>query len=602
MSRRACRSAHVEANAWGKRRARDAWEDRRGAFVGHFAAARVTMKTRIGVSGGGLEQEGVRAMNQDTRKDRRVKIVSLNVRYKSATVDEFIENHAHDVSRGGIYIKTASPFPPGTLLKFEIRLASDQAVIAGVGRVVWKREGTPLTTERPAGMGVKFIKIDEPSKTVIDKLVNTKADAGKAFESEAEMPASFHEPPAAKIDAAVAKLEAPAAGKTDAPAAKVVVPTATAMLTQAAPGARPMPPRKATMMGLGIPSSSPPPLDPPSSKPGGRPSAAPRPGPVAGMFPSADADDELPKADQTVMKQAAELLEEALREAGGSMEEIGTNPLFSGSTPAPAPRKSSAPTLPSDRAPAAPQAPEVKGPSLTESKRPSAAPTAVEVKTPSIEPGAKARDADEAARARAMVAGMSPAPRRGLSEPPRTTRESPSAKVTAVSASAQTAPKKGGGGVFILLFVVVAAAAGAVVLYRDRLFGSPEAPTSTSTASTPAATPSAAASAAASAAPSASAAASASAEPEPSSSAAPSASASAAAAPSATAASATATTATVAVTATAAPTRTAPVPTATAAPVPTVAPRPTATATAAPTATATAAPRPKPKPADDNPY
>ena len=63
-------------------------------------------------------------MNQDTRKDRRVKIVSLNVRYKSATVDEFIENHAHDVSRGGIYIKTANPFPPGTLLKFEIRLAS----------------------------------------------------------------------------------------------------------------------------------------------------------------------------------------------------------------------------------------------------------------------------------------------------------------------------------------------------------------------------------------------------------------------------------------------------------------------------------------------
>ena len=51
-------------------------------------------------------------MTQDTRKDRRVKIVSLNVRYKSATVDEFIENHAHDVSRGGIFIKTGNPFPP----------------------------------------------------------------------------------------------------------------------------------------------------------------------------------------------------------------------------------------------------------------------------------------------------------------------------------------------------------------------------------------------------------------------------------------------------------------------------------------------------------
>lgn len=84
-------------------------------------------------------------MTQDTRKDRRVKIVSLNVRYKSATVDEFIENHALDVSRGGIYVKTGSPFPPGTLLKFEIRLASDQAVITGVGRVVWKRDGNQGT-------------------------------------------------------------------------------------------------------------------------------------------------------------------------------------------------------------------------------------------------------------------------------------------------------------------------------------------------------------------------------------------------------------------------------------------------------------------------
>ena len=115
-------------------------------------------------------------MTQDTRKDRRVKIVSLSVRYKSATVDEFIENHAHDVSRGGIYIKTATPFPQGTLLKFEIRLSSDQTVITGVGRVVWKREAA--AGDQPAGMGVKFIKVDDSSKVVIDRLVTTKSDAG----------------------------------------------------------------------------------------------------------------------------------------------------------------------------------------------------------------------------------------------------------------------------------------------------------------------------------------------------------------------------------------------------------------------------------------
>ncbi len=52
-------------------------------------------------------------MTQETRKDSRAKIVSLNVRYKSATVDEFIENHTYDVSKGGVFIKTATPFAPG---------------------------------------------------------------------------------------------------------------------------------------------------------------------------------------------------------------------------------------------------------------------------------------------------------------------------------------------------------------------------------------------------------------------------------------------------------------------------------------------------------
>ncbi len=49
----------------------------------------------------------------------------------------------------------------------------------------------------------------------------------------------------------------------------------------------------------------------------------------APMFPTGFADGGTePLREQTVMKQAAELLEEALKEAGGSLEEIGQNPLF----------------------------------------------------------------------------------------------------------------------------------------------------------------------------------------------------------------------------------------------------------------------------------
>jgi uncharacterized protein (TIGR02266 family) len=370
-------------------------------------------------------------MTQDTRKDRRVKIVSLNVRYKSATVDEFIENHAHDVSRGGIYIKTGNPFPPGTLLKFEIRLASDQAVIAGVGRVVWKRDSTQTAGDRPGGMGVKFIKIDAPSAAVIDKLVNTKSDAGRAYEDE---PQPGSETPA---PAAAAARSLPAPRTSGAPA---VAATA----------------RKSTMIGLGI-SSAPPPRGL-STPPRGGP-AIPRPGPTASGFPKTNPDAEMPpRQEQTVMKQAAELLEEALREAGGSMEDVGTNPLFAGTVAA---EKAAAAGTP---VPAAPP-------------------------TDGVDPFR-----DDAAKARALVAEMAPAPpatKKATSEPPQTKRDTPTsmrpdrdkpqASVRPASgrpapASLAPRPPKKGLSAVVVTFIVLGVAAAAVMVFRETLFRTTEAP------------------------------------------------------------------------------------------------------------------------------
>ena len=112
-------------------------------------------------------------MAQETRKDPRAKVLTMTVRYKSATIDEFIEHHSYDVSRGGIFIKTPSPFLPGTLLKFEIRIADDKPMLQGVGRVVWKRDATAAAApDKPAGMGVKFIKIDDASRKTIDTFQN----------------------------------------------------------------------------------------------------------------------------------------------------------------------------------------------------------------------------------------------------------------------------------------------------------------------------------------------------------------------------------------------------------------------------------------------
>src|SRR5262245_20030483 len=169
-------------------------------------------------------------MAQDTRKDPRAKVLSMTVRYKSATVDEFIEHHSHDVSRGGIFIKTPSPFPPGTLLKFEIRIQDEQSVLAGVGRVVWKRETNEATGDLPAGMGVKFIKIDDKSKSLIQRLVEAQGGATSAFEAGKSgdgVAAAAHDDAGdngAAAAAAPAPTPAPAATPAPAPTAGAARP------------------------------------------------------------------------------------------------------------------------------------------------------------------------------------------------------------------------------------------------------------------------------------------------------------------------------------------------------------------------------------------
>jgi hypothetical protein len=193
-----------------------------------------------------------------------------------------------------MFIKTPSPFPPGTLLKFEVKIAEDQKVIQGVGRVVWKRETETGDKERPSGMGVKFIKIDDVSRKTIDQLVDARADAGSAYE-------------AGGGDGAVAARTAPSA--TPASAMTPAVPAAE-------PAAKPGVPRKATMIGLGAMGAA---------QAAAAAAKAAEAAPAGGnMFPTSDSTADMPPPeDRTVMKQAAELLKDALREAGGSMDEVG---------------------------------------------------------------------------------------------------------------------------------------------------------------------------------------------------------------------------------------------------------------------------------------
>lgn len=201
---------------------------------------------------------------------QRVKVVSLRVGYKSATVDEFVERHALDVNRSGIYLQTAHPLPIGTKLKIEIRIASGQTVLVAFGRVVWKRDGTRASAVRPPGMGVRFIKLDEPSTKLLDELVSARPDAGLAYEEGLETES-------ADVPRAVARLEGSKVGRRP--------------LRSPVPG---HPVRNATLMGIG----------------GGA------------MFPPTEPAAEAPEDEElTVVTRLDDVLDELSEEAQGSEPE-----------------------------------------------------------------------------------------------------------------------------------------------------------------------------------------------------------------------------------------------------------------------------------------
>jgi uncharacterized protein (TIGR02266 family) len=113
----------------------------------------------------------------DARKDRRT-LLSLKIRYKSASLEDFIERYSSDISGGGVFIKAKKPLPVGTLLKFEFLLQDESTLIHGVGRVVWRREASDAGPQNPAGMGIKFIKMDPASRNVVQRIAEGRAFPG----------------------------------------------------------------------------------------------------------------------------------------------------------------------------------------------------------------------------------------------------------------------------------------------------------------------------------------------------------------------------------------------------------------------------------------
>jgi uncharacterized protein (TIGR02266 family) len=133
-------------------------------------------------------------MDQPSSTDSNA--ITLRIKFKSASLDEFIDRYGVDVSPGGIFIRTKQPVDVGTSLQFDFTLADGSPLLAGLGTVAWVRESDPARSNNVPGMGLRFDKLTLESQHTHQMILSEKSrKEGKAL-STPYPPTSFVSPAA----------------------------------------------------------------------------------------------------------------------------------------------------------------------------------------------------------------------------------------------------------------------------------------------------------------------------------------------------------------------------------------------------------------------
>jgi uncharacterized protein (TIGR02266 family) len=165
------------------------------------------------------------------------------------SVSEFLDKHANDVSRGGIFVRNTQVLAVGCTVRLNLQLADGSTLLAGEGTVFWTREADPTRAESEPGMGIRFTRLTNESQRMLTHLLAEKTERERHEEHTA-----FDEDERTVV-ATQEELEA-AATSGDAPSAPVEAMPALASvpLSVSAPvAAPPLRPRVSTRVLASVP-------------------------------------------------------------------------------------------------------------------------------------------------------------------------------------------------------------------------------------------------------------------------------------------------------------------------------------------------------------
>jgi uncharacterized protein (TIGR02266 family) len=94
--------------------------------------------------------------------------VKIEIEFKE--IIDFVTSYMHNISNGGLFLKTDDAYPLGTIVFLRFTMPGDTRPIETEGEVVWCNIGG--RGYFPKGMGIKFLKLNDDDTVKIKKFVD----------------------------------------------------------------------------------------------------------------------------------------------------------------------------------------------------------------------------------------------------------------------------------------------------------------------------------------------------------------------------------------------------------------------------------------------
>jgi uncharacterized protein (TIGR02266 family) len=125
-------------------------------------------------------------MAEERRSAPRARLSGVRVTYESAAGDH-VETEATNIGPGGLFVLGAKPLAVGKRIALEIQVAGELVPWSALGRVVWTREHD-AGQQRPSGMGIKLIDVEDVVVTTIERLVKDRELTERELAQAATLP------------------------------------------------------------------------------------------------------------------------------------------------------------------------------------------------------------------------------------------------------------------------------------------------------------------------------------------------------------------------------------------------------------------------------